>query len=138
MFTLTGMVPGTTATRCINVTYTGSAPANVRLYGAVAGTGLATYLNTVVDVGTGATGGTGFNCTGFNATDVNAYNNTLATFGTTHTNYGNGNGTNFAAATTGTVRSYRVTVTLPDTPAVSAGAQGLNANATFTWEAQNT
>ncbi len=60
---------------------------------------------------------TGFNCTGFTA-GVNAFTNTLATFGTTHTNYGNGNGTNFAAATTGTTRSYRVTVTLPDTPAV--------------------
>ena len=41
MFNLSNMVPGTTATKCINVTYTGSAPANVRMYGTVGGTGLA-------------------------------------------------------------------------------------------------
>ncbi|MCB1026912.1 MAG: hypothetical protein KDB24_04005 [Microthrixaceae bacterium] len=132
MFNLSNMVPGTTATKCINVTYAGTAPADVKLYGTVGGTGLATYLDTVISVGTGATGGTGFSCANFNG-GVGAFNDTLANFGTSHTGYANGNGTNFAGATNNTTRSYRVQVTLQD----NSLAQGKDANATFTWEAQN-
>ena len=132
MFNISNMVPGATATKCINVTYTGSAPANVRMYGTVGGTGLAPYLDTVIDVGTGATGGSGFSCANFTG-GANAFNNTLANFGTSHSNYGNGNGTNFSGATNPTTRSYRVQVTLQD----NGLAQGKNASATLTWAAQN-
>jgi predicted ribosomally synthesized peptide with SipW-like signal peptide len=52
MFSLTGMKPGDpTVTRCIDVTYTGSLNAGVRMYGTTGGTGLAQYLNVTVTRG---------------------------------------------------------------------------------------
>jgi len=131
MFDLTGMKPGDNATRCVNVSYTGSLAADVRMYGAVGGTGLATYLDTVVDIGTGAAGGVAMDCTGFTASS-NLHNSTLEAFGTAHTDFGNGAG-GFAGVTGPVTRSYRVNVTLQDDNA----AQGKTATATFTWEAQN-
>lgn len=131
MFNLSGMTPGSTATKCVNVTYTGSIAANVKLYGSVGGTGLAPYLDVVVDVGTSATGGATFSCTGF-ASGTNLFTNTLSTFGATHTNHANGLA-GFAGATNPTSKSYRFTITLQDANA----AQGLTASSTFTWEAQN-
>lgn len=131
MFNLANMAPGTTTTRCINVTYTGSLTSDVKLYGVVGGSGLATYLDTVITVGTGAAGGAGFGCAGFTPTSV-LHSNTLANFGATYTNYGNGLA-GFAGATNPTTRSYQVAVTVQNNNA----AQGLNASATFTWEAQN-
>lgn len=131
MFNLTNMAPGTTTTRCINVNYTGSLTSDVRLYGVVGGSGLATYLDTVITVGTGAAGGAGFSCTGFVSSGV-LHNNTLANFGATNTNWTNGL-TGFAGATNPSTRSYQVSVTVQNNNA----AQGLDASATFTWEAQN-
>jgi hypothetical protein len=132
MFNLTGMKPGDTATKCVNVTYTGSLAADVKLYGAVGGTGLATYLDTIVDIGTGAAGGASMDCTGFTPSS-NLHNTTLEAFGTAHTNYGNGAG-GFTGATNPTTRTYRFTVMLQDDNL----AQGKTASTTFTWEAQNT
>jgi hypothetical protein len=131
MFTLDDMVPGAPTARCINVTYTGSLPANVSLYGQVGGTGLAPYLDTVIEVGTGAVGGATFDCTGFTA-GTGLHDDTLASFGATNTDFATGLG-GWTGATTGTTRSYRVTVELQDTNT----AQGLGATAGFTWEAQN-
>lgn len=131
MFTLPAMVPTVPVTRCINVTYTGSVTADVRLYGSVGGTGLAPYLTTVIEIGTGAAGGATFSCTGFTG-PTTLHNDTLAAFATANTNYATGL-TGFTGATNPTTRSYRFTVTLTDDDA----AQGLTANATLTWESQN-
>ncbi|MBV8983480.1 MAG: hypothetical protein JO248_03455 [Acidimicrobiia bacterium] len=135
MFNLSGMKPGTTATECINVTYTGSLTANVHMYGtAVSGAGtLADYLNTTIDIGTGAAGGAGHSCTGFVLGSNLFPTATLTSFGTTNTNFATGLAGN-DGATNPTTKSYRVTVTLQDNNA----AQGKTANASFTWEAQNT
>ena len=132
MFNLTGMKPGDTATKCVNVTYTGSLAADVKLYGTVGGTGLATYLDTTIDVGTGADGGASTSCNNF-APESNLHNDTLAAFGAARTNYGNGAG-GFTGATNPSTKSYRVTVTLQDNNL----AQGKTASVAFTWEAQNT
>lgn len=132
MFNLTGMKPGDTATKCVNVTYTGSLTADVKLYGTVGGTGLASYVDTVIDVGSGATGGSTLDCTGFTLAS-NLHTNTLANFGTTNTNFTTGL-TGFAGATNPSTKSYRVKVTLQD----NNDAQGKSATVTFTWEAQNT
>ena len=131
MFNLTGMKPGDTASKCVNVTYTGSLASDVKLYGTVGGTGLATYLDTVIDVGSGATGGAATDCTGFTLAS-NLHNGTLANFGTTRTDYTSGLG-GFANATNPSTKSYRVTVTLQDNNL----AQGKTASVAFTWEAQN-
>ena len=132
MFNVSGMKPGDTSTKCINVTYAGTLTSNVKLYGSVGGTGLATYLTTSIDIGTGATGGGAMSCTGFSSSS-NLHNDTLAAFGSAHTNFSNGLGS-FDGATNPTTKSYRFTVTLVD----DNNAQGKNASATFTWEAQNT
>lgn len=132
MFNVTNMKPGDTNTKCIKVDYNGSLAADVKVYGVVAGTGLATHLTATVEVGSG---GTFASCTGWvaNATPV-SFTGTLAAFGTTHSNFTNGLA-GFAGAVSGNTKTYKVTVALPS-GAVNA-AQGLNASATFTWEAQN-
>lgn len=132
MFNLTNLSPGTTATRCINVTYTGTLTADVKLYGTVAGTGLAPFLDTSIDIGSGATGGATFSCNNF-ALASNLRNDTLEAFGLANADYASGLG-GFTGATNPTTRSYRITVTLADTDA----AQAKGATATFVWEAQNT
>jgi hypothetical protein len=86
-FTLTDLAPGDSDTSCLQVTYTGSLPALVRLYGTTTGTGLDAYLNLEVTRGTGA--GTFDDCTGFVADATNyigqgagvIYSGTLAAFG---------------------------------------------------------
>lgn len=129
MFNVSNMKPGDTSTKCIVVTYNGSLTSNVKTYASVAGTGLAPYLNTTVDVGSG---GSFADCAGFTASST-LFTGTLASLGTTHSNFANGMA-GFNGATSGTTRTYRFTVALADNNL----AQGLNASATITWEAQNT
>ncbi|MFN8052602.1 MAG: hypothetical protein U0Q22_14240 [Acidimicrobiales bacterium] len=131
MFNVTGVVPGAAQTRCINVSYTGSTTSDVHLYGVVGGTGLAPYLDATIEVGTGATGGGSFSCTGFVAGST-LYTGTLAGFGTGHTDYASGLA-GFDGATNPTVRSYRIVLNVQDDDA----AQGLSATTTLTWEAQD-
>ena len=132
MFAVTNMAPGDGDTECIVVTYEGSLDANVKLYGAVtAGDGLETYLDVVIERGSGGTFG---DCTGFSSSET-VYSGTLAGFAATHTDFGSGAGT--WAPSGGAPdddMTYRVQVTLQD----DNGAQGLSATASFTWEAQNT
>lgn len=131
MFTVTNMKPGDTVTRCINVTYSGSLTSDVKLYGAAAGTGLASYLNTKIEIGAGAAGGAAMDCAGFTPTST-LNDSLLSAFAATRTDYVSGLA-GFTSATAGATRSYRVTVTLLNDDA----AQGKNATASFTWEAQN-
>jgi predicted ribosomally synthesized peptide with SipW-like signal peptide len=128
LFTVAGMVPTDTVTRCITVTYQGTVtPASVRIYGSVGGTGLATYLDTTVEVGTG---GTFASCTGFSPSST-LFSGTLAAFATSHSNWTNGLAA-FSAAANPTTRTFRITVTLQD----DNGAQAKTATPTFTWETQ--
>ncbi len=130
MFNLTGLNGGQTVERCINVTYSGTLTSDVKMYGAVTGSGLAPGLATTVDVGTGATGGTGFSCTGFTG-GTNVFTGTLAAFGSSHDSYGNGV-TGFANATNSTTKSYKIAVTVSN----DGSYQGKTASVDFTWEAQ--
>lgn len=132
MFSLTNLAPGDGGTKCINVTYTGSLTADVKLYGPVAGDGLAPYLTTTIEIGTGAAGGATGDCTGFTATSTLFNAGTLADFGTAHSSFTNGLG-GFTGATNPTTMSYRITTSVAD----DTLAQGKTATATFTWEAQN-
>ena len=129
MFIVSDMAPLATVTECIKVTYSGSLlPADVNLYGVSGGTGLDAYLDLTVEEGTGGIFG---NCTGFSATST-IFTGTLTSFAAAHTNFGNGAGVWNPAANPES-KTYKFTVTLQDNNA----AQGLNATATFTWEAQN-
>lgn len=131
MFDVAAIVPAVPQVRCINVTYSGSATADVRLYATLNAAALAPYLMTAIDIGTGAAGGTTFDCSGFNRS-ATLSQGTLAGLATANANFATGLA-GFDGATNPTTRSYRVTATLADDNA----AQGLSASATLTWEAQN-
>lgn len=128
--TLADARPGDSVTGCVDVTYTGTAPAGVRLYGTTGGTGLDAFLTLTVTRGTiGGTPAAG-SCTGFAADSGGVvYSGTLAAFpdatGTAVTDT--------VAWTAGTRRAYMLTLTLP--AGADAAAQGLTATQDFTWQA---
>jgi hypothetical protein len=130
MFTATNLKPGSTATKCLAVTYTGTLTATIKLYATTTTGTLMPYLDLVIDEGPT---GTFASCTGF-TTAATPYTGTLDTFRTTSTNYATGVGT-FTNATNPTTKTYRITWTLnANTP---DSVQGGTATTTFVWEAQN-
>jgi hypothetical protein len=64
LFSVVGMIPGQSRSRCLTVTYTGSFPAQVRLHGSVGGTGLAGHLDLRITRGSFPGAGAP-DCTGF-------------------------------------------------------------------------
>lgn len=137
MFNVSGLNGGQTITRCINVAYTGSLTADIKMYtsqpGGVGGTGLAPGLDLDIEVGTGATGGTSFSCANFTPGSqvFGTTPATLANFASSHTNYTNGVG-GWNSATNPSSRSYRVTMTVSNDDTY----QNKTATVGFTWEAQ--
>ncbi len=129
MFSMHGMTPTDSLERCIVTTYGGDVtPADVSLYGISGGTGLDAYLDLTIEEGTG---GTFADCTGF-AANSTPFSGTLADFAATHTNFGSGLRA-WSPTSSPESHSYRFTVTLKDDNA----AQGLDATASFFWEALN-
>jgi hypothetical protein len=141
MLALSGAKPGDSDTSCIRVSYTGSLPSTVRLYGTTTGTGLDAYLTLTVTRGT-LPSGTFDNCTGFTADATNyigagsgvVYSGTLQAY---PDDYAAG----LVDPTSGTPETwatneqhdYKLVITLANTDA----AQGKNATQAFTWEARN-
>jgi hypothetical protein len=134
--------PGTTATGCVNVTYAGTLPASVRIYGTTTGTGLGAYLDLKITrgkfTGTPAAG----SCTGFTA-DTTDYGNgagivftgLLSALGSTAaTGVVDPLASSPATWAAGDVHAYKVQVTVRDDP----GGQVKNASSSFTWIASNT
>ncbi|HVM21521.1 MAG TPA: hypothetical protein VM307_16300 [Egibacteraceae bacterium] len=134
MFDVSGMVPGQTVSRCINVTYTGTASnARVRLYAPTVTGTLASHLNVTVTPGSFSSH-TYPNCTGFTASGGAAVNGmALNTFGATHGSFANGVA-NWDTSGSPQSRGYRFDVTLSS--GAPSSAQGTSAGATFTWEVQ--
>jgi hypothetical protein len=144
LFSLSGMQPGTTATACIKVTYTGSAAANVRLYGTTTGTGLDQYASLQITRGTYSSPEPSFgSCTNFNADSTTyitgqpagvMYVGTLAGL---PTSWATGLADPSSAApetwTTSEPHVYKLQLTLGD----NAAAVSKTATQIFTWEAQN-
>jgi predicted ribosomally synthesized peptide with SipW-like signal peptide len=142
LLTLTNAKPGDIASGCIVVTYGGSLPANVRLYGATTGTGLDQYLTLKVTRGT-ISAPTAGSCTGFTADSTNyitqgagvVYNGNLSAWPST-------SATALDDPTTAAKEiwnqnekhAYRLDVTVQNDPL----GQGKTATESFTWEAQNT
>jgi hypothetical protein len=142
LWSVTGLLPGDTGTKCIKVTYGGSlnlsASGGVRLYVASGGlTGsLGTYLRLSIDEGTA---GASSDCSDFGGTITNLYNSgntdnakTLATFASSHSTWATGVST-WAPTASGQSRSYRITWTVLDDNA----AQGTSASATLSWQADS-
>lgn len=135
-FDVSGLAPGSTGTRCIAVTSTGTLGSSVKLYATAQGgtTNLASFIDLTITEGTGGSFGS---CSGFVplAGGGQLYRGSLAGFGTTHTGYANGLGTWTPAGTGEETRTFRLTYTVdrqaPDT------TQGGTASGSLTWEAQN-
>lgn len=143
LLSLTSAVPGNTTTGCIKVTYSGSLPSTVRLYGTTGGSGLAQYLDMTVTRGTYNGAEPAFNnCTNFQADTTDylgagqgvVYDGTLAGFGD---DYASGlvDATSGSTETWtgGEVHVYRFAVTLQN----NIDAEGLDATQSFTWEARS-
>jgi hypothetical protein len=124
--------PGSTGTKCITVTSTGTLASSVKLYGTnfSSASALASNINLTISQGTGG----GFsNCSGF--TGATVYSGTLAGFASTATNYASGVGTWTPTGTPPESRTFQFSWTVdPNTP---NSAQGGSAALGFTWEAQN-
>lgn len=136
MFSATGLVPGSSGSKCIAVTYNGTLAATVKLYATGYSTtkALGPYLNLTIEEGTGSTfAGSGpTSCPGFTAT-ATLYEGTLADFAATKTSHANGIGS-FAPNGAGQTRvfriSYRVDYAAPEATQSGTAAAG------FTWEAR--
>ena len=139
-FTAANLKPGSTGSRCIVVSSTGSLPAAVKLYGTGATTtkALASDITLTVTQGTGGSFGS---CTGYTpaATGSSVYTGTLANFGASATNFSTGLGTwataGVASGAAAETRTYQLTYTVKaDT---TNDTQGGTAAIGFTFEAQN-
>jgi hypothetical protein len=125
MFTATNVGGGDVMSRCLQVTYDSSGPANLRMYAALTAAGLAPYLHLVVETGFGGSYG---DCSGFGGSVL--YSGSLAGFAGTHTDFASG--LKVPVAPSATPISFRFTVQVGS----QAAAQGRTAAADFWWEAQ--
>ncbi len=139
---LAGAQPGDSTTGCVVVGLNGTAAAQIRLYGTIGGTGLASSLTLTVTRGTiGGTPAPGA-CTGFTPDPTSwrglgpgvLYDGALSAFPmSTGTALADPTGATPAEWTDGEEHAYRLQVTLPT--GTSAAAQGLSAKLAFTWQA---
>jgi hypothetical protein len=136
MFAATGLKPGSTGSKCITVTSSGSLASSVKMYGTNASTTkeLARYIDLTITQGTGGSFGS---CSGFTPlpTGSSVFSGTLEAFGSTATGYASGVGTWNPSGDTSESRTYQVSYTLSSSAPDST--QGGTAAITFTWEAQN-
>jgi hypothetical protein len=139
---LTNAKPGAVSTGCIQVTYTGTLPSTVKLYGTSGGTGLNAYLTLVVTRGTFSGTPASGSSTGFTADTTNyislgagiMYSGTLAAWPTTAAT-ANVDATSASPQTWNAGESHgcQFQVTLGS----STAAQRLTGTETFTFEANN-
>ena len=122
-----GLAPGRTVENCLLLTYQNLplGTNGIGMYAAVAGTGLADYLDLTISIGTG--GGFG-NCSGFVGAPV--YSGSLAAFGQAHVAPASQLLVGTVGQATGNA-TIRVRVRLRD----NNGAQGRSASAIFSWTA---
>lgn len=135
LFSVTGLQPGATGQRCVQVGYTGSLAADVRLHaGAGAQTTLAPYLEVVVEEGAG----TSPDCTDFAATSTLlgapgfTPGVTAQTLLDQHGSYACGLST-WRTPAGPDARAYRISYRLKDHP----DSQGRVLDVSPVWEARN-
>ncbi len=130
LFSATNLKHGSTGTRCIVVTSTGSLPSAIKFYG----TGLTSTNSLANNISLTITQGSGGNfgsCTGYTSSST-VFTGNLSDFSTI-TDYSTGR-TGWTTAGGGSEnRTYQFTYTVG-----GSAPAGSNANITFTWEAQNT
>jgi hypothetical protein len=142
VLSLTNAKPGAVATGCIKVSYTGTLPSTVKLFGTSGGTGLNQYLNLVITRGTFSGTPTAGSCTGFTADATNyisqgagvIYSGTLANWPTTASGaLVDPTASSPAVWSTATTHGYQLQATLLS----NAAGQGLTGTETFTFQADN-
>jgi len=137
MFSASNLKPGSTGSRCIAVTSTGSLPSAVKLYGTGSATtnALSSWINLTITQGTGGSFGS---CTGFTpqASGASVFTGSLASFASTATGYSTGLGNWTPTGSGSDTRVFQVSYTLD--PTAPNSTQGGTASVGFTWEAQNT
>ena len=119
LLSLTNLKPGSSGSKCIAVTSTGTLPSAVKLYATDAATtkGLATYVGWTITQGTG---GTFASCSGFTAltSGSSVYSGTLAGFTGSATTYASGVGSWTPSGNASDTRTfqiaYAVSSTTPD------------------------
>lgn len=130
LFTATGLKPGSTGQKCINVTYGGTVAAgDVRIYGATPTGTLGAYLAITVELGTT---GAFANCGAFSASSTPINDVALSTVGT-KANYSTGYSTGWSPAV-GESRVFRFTYTMSSS--IPDSQESATASMPFTWEAQ--
>ena len=130
--------PGSTSTGCINVTYTGTLPANVRVSQTTTGSDLGNYIDTVVTRGSFSGTPAAGSCTGFTADSASYGNGAGIIFTGLLSSLSNAVVDPQASApktwATGETHAYKITTTLRN----DAFAQGKSATTSFVWSAENT
>lgn len=133
-FDLTGMVPGQAESKCIEVAYSGSLDAGVKLYGATSSStpekDLAPYLD--VEITRGSFPGaapTGMQCDGF-VPGPTLFDDKLSAY---PKSYATGIADSQAVWHSDDTAVYRISVQLAD----DDDAQGKDATAEFTWQARD-
>ena len=134
MFNAGNLKPGSTGSKCIQVSYNGNLGAFVNLYGAgkAATKALDAYIDVVVEQGTVGTFAGG--CAGFTADAGINYSGTLRGFATTYTDFAAGFGS-WSPTGAGQSRVYKITYTV--NAAIPNSTQGATASIGLTWEAQS-
>ena len=126
--------PNVDTVKCIQVSYTGSLDADVKLYTTSAINASASNINLTIEKGTSAGAGAFPDCGTFTS-QATIYSGSLKNFGDTKNSYANGVAAYPGAATkwaTGNSLVYRFTVSVNDSG--SGADSGFH---TFTWEARN-
>ena len=146
LFSVTGLKPGSSGSKCIVVSSTGSLASTVKLYATASSFSQTNTLgdNLQLTVTQGTSSSTGGVCTNFVA-DAGASNTATASaknFSTTYTGFGAGFGTWAPAAASSAnpvFKTYKIDYVLnsPGTQAAVDAMQGGTAQIGFTWEAQN-
>ncbi len=134
LFSAAGLTPGSTATNCVRVSYSGTLAAAVKMYVAPGGlTGSAPLAGQITLTVNEGTGGVFNNCTGFVSSGT-IYSGTLANLAATRTDFASGAGS--WAPPGAQSRTYQVTYTL--SASAPNSVQSSTAGAVVTWEADNT
>ena len=136
LFSASNLKPGSTGSKCLVVTSTGSLASSVKLYATNPATtkALSSSINLTITQGTGGSFGS---CTGYTplASGASVFSGSLDSFGTTATSYATGLGSWTPTGTATESRTYQVSYTLaanaPDT------TQGGTAAVALTFETQN-
>jgi hypothetical protein len=133
LFSMPAMVPGDSPSRCVEVTYTGSLPADVQFYGTFTGS-FAPYLDTVVTRGTfPGTAPAANACTGFvpDTAAGDVFTGLLSGLPTLALPFQDP----ASSWVTNDAHVYKLEVTLPANAA--SASQGLTTSGSLTWQAEN-